>query len=256
MTPDFGPEPEPLATPGGDALSTVPAGNESRYTDAIGEAICDRLRAGESLAAICRDPEMPAPATVHKWAALRPAFAQAKADAQMAALRGRRDAAGRKLRKTLSRLAGDGRGPARAPVPYSDAVAEVICRRIAHGEALIDICRDADMPSHVTVHAWIRRYRVFDYMIRLAREHHAHVNAELVVKIAAAATPGAIAVARLQIQALRWQAARLAPHAYADKAPIPGSHVIDGIREEGGKGYYSGRYPSLVAKALGEGDWD
>lgn len=250
--------PTPEARPGRQivAAGAAPAPGESHYTEAVGGAIVRRLRAGETLAAICRDPEMPAPATVHKWAALRPAFAQAKADARLAALRGRRDAAARKLRKTLARLAGDGRGPARAPVPYSDALGEVICRRIAHGEALIDICRDVDMPSHVTVNAWMRRYRAFDYMVRLAREHHAHLNAELVVKIAAAATPGAIAVARLQIQALRWQSARLAPHAYADKAAIPGRHVIEDIRDEGGKGFKSSRNPDLVAKALGQGDWD
>lgn len=40
----------------------------STYTQEIGDAICDRLAAGESLLEICRDEGMPAESTVRKWA--------------------------------------------------------------------------------------------------------------------------------------------------------------------------------------------
>ncbi len=232
------------------------APNQSRYTQAVGDEIVRRLEAGETLAAISRDPAMPAPVTVHKWAALNPGFGAAKAMAQQTALKSRRAAAARKLRKSLTRLAEEGRAPGARPVGYSEELAETICRRIAHGEPLIDICRDPDMPSHVTVNAWMRRDRSFEYMVGLAREHQAQVNADLIIKIAAAATPATVGVARLQIQALRWQAAKLAPQRFSDKAGLPPRHVIEKIRADRGKGYWAQKNPDLVPKALGTGDWD
>lgn len=39
----------------------------SEYTQAVADAICDRLAEGESLRAICRDEGMPAISTVFKW---------------------------------------------------------------------------------------------------------------------------------------------------------------------------------------------
>ena len=40
----------------------------TRYTPEIAERICERLSAGESLRAICRDEDMPAESTVRLWA--------------------------------------------------------------------------------------------------------------------------------------------------------------------------------------------
>lgn len=45
-----------------------PVGRPSSYTPEIAAAICERLAAGQSLRAICRDEDMPAEATVRKWA--------------------------------------------------------------------------------------------------------------------------------------------------------------------------------------------
>lgn len=38
------------------------------YTEELAEAICDRLEAGDPLAAICRDDDMPGLRTVLRWA--------------------------------------------------------------------------------------------------------------------------------------------------------------------------------------------
>jgi len=256
MSPDFGPRPE---LPSDDAAFRTGEGfawGESRYSEALGRAICARLEAGESLVAVCRDPAMPSAHTVHKWAGLHPEFGAAKAAAQAKAWRrGRKSAAG-KLRKRLARLAERGRAPPGPADAYSDEVAEAICRRLAHGEALVEICRDPAMPSHVTVYAWMRRRPTFAYMVDVAREQQAALKLDLAWTIARDATPDTVAVARLQIQTLRWQAARLAPRAYADKAPIPAAPVMDSIRREGPGGYHAGRNPELAAKSLGEGDWD
>lgn len=42
-------------------------GRLTKYTDALGEAICARLAAGESLNAICKDEDMPSKAAVLLW---------------------------------------------------------------------------------------------------------------------------------------------------------------------------------------------
>ena len=42
-------------------------GRPSIYTAALATVICERIANGDSLRAICRDPEMPAVSTVHLW---------------------------------------------------------------------------------------------------------------------------------------------------------------------------------------------
>ncbi len=44
-----------------------PKGRPSSYTPEMGDQICERLAAGESLRAICKDPEMPAERSVYYW---------------------------------------------------------------------------------------------------------------------------------------------------------------------------------------------
>jgi hypothetical protein len=43
-------------------------GRPSTYSDELAEQICERLAAGESLRAICREPDMPPESTVRRWA--------------------------------------------------------------------------------------------------------------------------------------------------------------------------------------------
>lgn len=68
------------------ALALLPGprrgGQASSYTPALGEAVCDRLEAGESLTSIGRDPSMPAYATVLKWARDNPDFGDRYAEAR------------------------------------------------------------------------------------------------------------------------------------------------------------------------------
>lgn len=232
------------------------APGESRYTEAMGARICARLAAGASLNAACAAPDLPSKATVAKWAAARPEFAAALAEARDRALRSERRAASARLRKRLARLAERGRAEPGPPSAYSDAIAEAICRRIAHGEALVDICRDPRLPSHVTVNAWARRDPAFAYMLEVAREQQAQLKLDLAWKIARDATPASLGVARLQIQTLRWQAARLAPRVFGEGVRAPGPHPMEQIREDGPDSYWGHRQPALAAKSQGEGDWD
>ena len=57
-------------------------GSQSLYSEELAEEICDRLAQGESLYAICKDPEMPREKTVRMWAETRPAFASKYARAR------------------------------------------------------------------------------------------------------------------------------------------------------------------------------
>ncbi len=50
-------------------------GRQSEFTQEIADVICDRLMDGESLKAICSEPEMPSRVTVIKWASRIPSFA-------------------------------------------------------------------------------------------------------------------------------------------------------------------------------------
>lgn len=59
-------------------------GRHSGYSEAIAEAICDRLADGESLRSICRDEAMPNKATVFRWLGLHKNFSDQYARAMEA----------------------------------------------------------------------------------------------------------------------------------------------------------------------------
>lgn len=52
------------------------------YTEGMALVICGRLADGESLKAICADPEMPGRSTVYQWLVAQPAFADMYARAR------------------------------------------------------------------------------------------------------------------------------------------------------------------------------
>lgn len=57
-------------------------GRPSKYSEALVQSILDRLAAGESLRAICRDDAMPDYSTVDRWLQDNPAFASRYARAR------------------------------------------------------------------------------------------------------------------------------------------------------------------------------
>jgi hypothetical protein len=69
-------------------------------------------------------------------------------------------------------------------------VAAEICRRIASGQTLLAVCRDANMPHHDAVYDEMRRSPSFAEAIARARAESAHGLAMQVVDIADAAGPG------------------------------------------------------------------
>jgi hypothetical protein len=66
---------------------------------------------------------------------------------------------------------------------YTTELADEICERIANGETLRAICRDAHMPSWVTVYTWRKTYPQFAERLALAREIGGDAIAEEIIEI-------------------------------------------------------------------------
>jgi len=144
------------------ARQGAPAGiYASKYTPALGAAICGRLAAGESLRSICRaDPAMPTEKTVWNWARSHPGFAELRAWALLEARRARavaRAEAERARRRRRRRRSKTGRRAwNRGLTTWSAARAEAVLSRLAGGEGLQAVCREAGMPSVATWYNWMR----------------------------------------------------------------------------------------------------
>jgi hypothetical protein len=175
----------------------------------------------------------------------RPDFAQAYREARRTALR----------REALEQAAlappprpKDPRNPGRT-TKYTPETVETICERLGEGESLTEICADLHMPSMRSVTGWLRRYPEFRQAYMIARRTQADRIFDEVREVARAATPKDVSVARLNMDALRWQAAQLWPRRYgyydveepepqavgASKEPQPWTVVIRQFKTVDGK---------------------
>jgi hypothetical protein len=105
---------------------------------------------------------------------------------------------------------------------YNTAAAEEILERLAAGESLKAICRTSEtLPSESTVREWALRNQGGDFAERFqrAREIGAWRMADEILEIAdeAATDLGAIARARLKIDARKWLACKILPRVFGDK---------------------------------------
>lgn len=123
------------------------------------------------------------------------------------------------------------------PTLYSEELVDGICRRIANGEGLRAICRDADMPGRQTVLDWLddENKGVFRAKYARARELQGDFLDEEMQEVANAATPEDVQVARLRVGTMQWRASKLAPKKYGDRLvhagdaenPVKVDHGID-----------------------------
>lgn len=109
-----------------------------------------------------------------------------------------------------------------APTRFSLKVAEEICNRIAQDESLDSICRDAHMPSTVTVYAWTRRYPEFRAAYIQARIDQADAIADRVSDIRKALWCGEMgpATATALGGLIKWETARRNPRGYGNRVTI------------------------------------
>jgi len=106
---------------------------------------------------------------------------------------------------------------------WTDAVEAEIFDRMTGGESIREICgddRDDFLPSQRTFYRRLTEDVDFWQRYARAREAQAHREAEEIRQIADTATPEDVNVARLQIDARKWRAGKLAPKVYGDKLDV------------------------------------
>lgn len=111
------------------------------------------------------------------------------------------------------------------PSEFTPEIANEICERIADGESLREICKDAHMPSRSTVRMWKSASPEFSAQYAHAREEQGDVYAERVIEEALTADDAA--KGRLRMDALKWAASKLAPKKYGDKVALTGGDEGD-----------------------------
>lgn len=170
------------------------------------DEVCVRLEAGEPLAVVCRDEEMPHESTLRAWLKRFPDLRVRVDGARATGL------AVQAARPLVGRV---------RPVVFDEALADAVCERLAAGsQGLEAVCSARELPSSATVYRWLADYPDFAARYGEARRIQAHRMFDEARAIAKAATTKSVAVAKLRIDTLKWQAAKLAPRVYGVRPVI------------------------------------
>ena len=119
-------------------------------------------------------------------------------------------------------------------IEYSEAVAQIICDRIASGESVRSISRSSGMPHEVTIYRWVADDREgFRARYTRAREAQAERMADEILEIADDGSndwmefEGKTLVnheyinrSRLRVDSRKWLMARLAPKKWGEKLDV------------------------------------
>lgn len=108
------------------------------------------------------------------------------------------------------------------PTDYTKDMADKICEKIANGRSLRSICAENGVPPMKTIYRWLEANEEFRHQYARARDKQADYFAEEIIEIAdsAEAESAAVAKAKLQIDARKWAASKIAPKKYGDKQEI------------------------------------
>jgi hypothetical protein len=190
-------------------------------TAEVASAICGRVAAGESLMALGRDPAMPHRTTIRRWADrdldFRARLAAAMREARLARRRRDREAAVRRAAELAARPRAARGGSVSF---YSRELGEAICARLANGESLVAIGRDADMPCCGTVYGWLNRHAEFADLYAQARQAQADYYFDEAREVALGSTHATVWSDRLRFDVIRWQTARLTPKKYCERLVV------------------------------------
>ena len=127
------------------------------------------------------------------------------------------------------------------PSEYTEAIADLICIRIAEGESLREIVKTEGMPDRVTIYRWLLAHKDFRNHYTQAREDQADTYADEIIAIADE-MPEVIAVTdkhgaliehkldgaflqwqKNRIDARKWTAMKLKPKKYGEKVTVGGA---------------------------------
>lgn len=132
-----------------------------------------------------------------------------------------------------------------ALVKFNETVADQICGRMAEGETLRQICRDAAMPARSTVYRWLSKNPPFADQYARAREALVESWADEIIDIADDGTTDYITKvgrngaeyeavdqehiqrSRLRVDARRWLLSKLNPGQYGDHMEVDVSGAVD-----------------------------
>jgi hypothetical protein len=125
------------------------------------------------------------------------------------------------------------------PSIYTAELAERICERVAAGDSLRTIDTTADLPAVTTIVRWLAERPDFRAQYAHAKAVLADHFAEDVVGIPDALRPDAdwepsalVQLAKLQVDARKWAAEKLAPRKYGNKLEIEtGASLEDALRQ-------------------------
>ena len=101
----------------------------------------------------------------------------------------------------------------------SPELMDEICRRIAEGRAVKNVCQDEDMPTFSFVWKWISEDAVFEHRYARAIQQRALNHADEITFMVQEVREGKLPpdAARVAIDAMKWTASRLLPKVYGDK---------------------------------------
>lgn len=172
-----------------------------KWSEKTAERLLARLAAGEFLYRVARDPDMPTPEAVSKWAKQRPDFA-ARLDA--------------------ARRAG-GRPPGqRGPVStFHDGMGEEVFERLCEGESLTRIGADPTMPCLSTLMRWRRREPGFEDTVQLGMRVRAERACDDGWELAMEATPETAYLTDVRLKHLRWMTGVMAPRVFRTRPAEP-----------------------------------
>jgi hypothetical protein len=170
-----------------------------KWSEALGQRICERLAKGEKLHVICREPGMPTPAAVAKWVKAKPSF---EAAITWAKRLGRREEQARWF-----------------PEKICAAMSEEVFQRLCEGDSMTRICADPMMPSHSVIMRWRRAFPAFEELVQLGMRVRAERMADQGWEMALAATPETAYLTRVQLGQLRWMLGVMAPRVFGARKP-------------------------------------
>ncbi len=178
----------------------------SQYRREIGEVICARINAGETIRSIAADPAMPSYATIFHWTKVSPEFARMYG-AVRAHLR-----EGRVKNRRLKHVSDAWRVPHEIKLglrrhwvsgkksTYRRAWAAAFCKRVAAGESVMEITADPAMPStKAYLEAKAEQRRRLEFQIEM---------------IVMEATPATFRSAKAKVARLEGRVGRLAAKTY------------------------------------------
>ena len=121
------------------------------------------------------------------------------------------------------------------PSSFTQAIADEICKRLAEGESLRAICKDAHLPDRGTIHDWVLKNETFYHQYARARELQAENLVDEIIdisddgsndfmarelddgRIVEAVNHEHITRSRLRVDSRKWFASKVLPKKYGER---------------------------------------